>query len=172
MHLAFKSLVQHVPCLIMDVKKQTLFVFSVGWNDVDYHVWTDTFGIESVSVAFYKYHQIKCQQAYGHLPINPCLFLNLNFCTDWWRNLQPRSSREAFWKNPKVNYKFSTLPLLRISSIINPASHSSEFFGYLSKEGSPLAWRGFKQWGGNKHLIPFCAFVKVSHWSLWWKELE
>lgn len=35
-YLAFKSLVQHVPHLIKDLKKQMLFVFSVGWNDLDF----------------------------------------------------------------------------------------------------------------------------------------
>lgn len=35
-YLAFKSLVQHVPHLIKDLKKQTLFVFSIGWNDLDF----------------------------------------------------------------------------------------------------------------------------------------
>lgn len=82
---------------------------------------------------------------------------------------------EPFWKNPNMIYKFSTLLLLRISSIINPASHleigSSEFIGYLS-ERSLVAQKGFRHWIGSKCPIPFRVFKKFSHWCLWRKDLE
>lgn len=34
-YLDFKSLLQLLPHLIKDLNKQTIFVFSVGWNDLD-----------------------------------------------------------------------------------------------------------------------------------------